>query len=202
MAQASSAMATTRLHALGQSLWLDNITRGLLTGGALRRYIDEWSVTGLTSRLRTLFANDASRRERLSAEAAGLYVDDSKNRITDETIRPPVALADACGSRDRVEAMFQGEKNNTTEERAVLHVALRARRDASVVLDGHAVAPGEHEVLDRMAAFADEVRNGRWRGHTGRCVRTVINIGIGGLRSGVGVTSWPSGRGRPRSGPR
>jgi glucose-6-phosphate isomerase len=130
--------------------------------------------------LRTLFANDASRGERFAAEAAGLYLDYSKNRITDETIRLLVGLADACGLRDRIEAMFQGEKINTTEERAVLHVALRAPRDASIVLDGHDVVPGVHAVLDRMAAFADEVRDGRWRGHTGRRVRAVINIGIGG----------------------
>ena len=130
--------------------------------------------------LRTLFADDASRGERFSAEAAGLYLEYSKNRITDETIRLLVDLADACGLRDRVEAMFQGERINTTEERAVLHVALRAPRGASVVLDGHNVVPGVHDVLDRMAAFADDVRDARWLGHTGRRVRTVINIGIGG----------------------
>ena len=130
--------------------------------------------------LRSLFANDPSRADRFSAEAAGLYLDYSKNRITDETVRLLVGLADACGLRERIDAMFRGERINTTEERAVLHVALRAPRGASIVLDGDNVVPHVHEVLDRMAAFADQVRDGRWRGHTGQRVRTVINIGIGG----------------------
>jgi glucose-6-phosphate isomerase len=130
--------------------------------------------------LRTLFANDPSRGERFAVEAAGLYLDYSKNRITDETVRLLVAVADACGLRERIEAMFRGERINTTEERAVLHVALRSPRGESIVLDGDDVVPHVHEVLDRMAAFADQVRDGRWRGHTGRRVRTVINIGIGG----------------------
>ena len=130
--------------------------------------------------LRTLFASDPSRGERLVAEAAGLYLDYSKNRVTDETIRLLVGLADACRLRDRIEAMFRGDKINTTEERAVLHVALRAPRDAAVVLDGENLAPHVHEVLDRMAAFAVQVRDGSWRGYTGRRMRTVINIGIGG----------------------
>jgi glucose-6-phosphate isomerase len=130
--------------------------------------------------MRELFANDPSRGERLSAEAAGLYLDYSKNRITDETVRLLVGMAEACGLRERIEAMFRGEKINTTEDRAVLHVALRAPRGESIVLDGDNVVPRVHEVLDRMAAFADQVRDGRWRGHTGQRVRTVINIGIGG----------------------
>ncbi len=130
--------------------------------------------------LRSLFANDPSRGERFTAEAAGLYLDYSKNRITDETVRLLVALADACGLRERIGAMFRGEKINTTEQRAALHVALRAPRGESIVLDGDNVVPHVHAVLDRMGAFADQVRDGRWRGHTGRRVRTVINIGIGG----------------------
>jgi len=130
--------------------------------------------------LRSLFASDPSRGQRFSAEAAGLYLDYSKNRITDETVRLLVDLANACGLRQRVDAMFRGERINTTEDRAVLHVALRAPRDGSFVLDGENVVPHVHAVLDRMAAFADQVRDGRWRGHTGRRVRTVINIGIGG----------------------
>ncbi len=130
--------------------------------------------------LRELFANDPSRGERLAAEAAGLYLDYSKNRITDETLRLLVGLAEACGLRARIEAMFRGEKINTTEDRAVLHIALRAPRGESIVLDGHEVVPDVHAVLDRMAAFADQIRDGRWRGHTGRRMRTVINIGIGG----------------------
>jgi glucose-6-phosphate isomerase len=130
--------------------------------------------------LRSLFADDPSRGERLAAEGAGLYLDYSKNRITDETLRLLVGLAEACGLRERIEAMFRGEKINTTEQRAALHVALRAPRGESIVLDGDNVVPHVHEVLDRMAAFADQVRDGRWRGHTGRRVRTIINIGIGG----------------------
>ena len=130
--------------------------------------------------LRSLFANDPSRADRFSAEAAGLYLDYSKNRITDETVRLLVGLADACGLRERIEAMFRGERINTTEDRAVLHVALRAPRGASIVFDGDNVVPQVHAVLDRMATFADQVRDGRWRGHTGQRVRTVINIGIGG----------------------
>jgi glucose-6-phosphate isomerase len=130
--------------------------------------------------LRSLFASDPSRGQRFAAEAAGLYLDYSKNRITDETVRLLVDLANACGLREHIEAMFRGERINTTEGRAALHVALRAPRGESIVIDGSNVVPHVHEVLDRMAAFADQVRDGRWRGHTGRRVRTVINIGIGG----------------------
>ena len=130
--------------------------------------------------LRSLFADDPSRGQRLVAEGAGLYLDYSKNRITDETLRLLLALADECGLRDRIEAMFRGQKINTTEGRAVLHVALRAPRDASIILDGDNVVPHVHELLDRMVAFVGQVRDGQWRGHTGQRVRTVINIGIGG----------------------
>jgi glucose-6-phosphate isomerase len=130
--------------------------------------------------LRTLFDGDPTRGERLTAEAAGLFLDFSKNRITDETLRLLVRLADECGLRARIDAMFGGEKINITEGRAVLHVALRAPRDASILVDGHNVVPDVHAVLDAMAAFADRVRNGDWKGHTGRRIRNVVNIGIGG----------------------
>jgi glucose-6-phosphate isomerase len=130
--------------------------------------------------LRTLFANDPSRGERFAVEASGVYLDYSKNRITEETIRLLVDLAEACGLRERIEAMFGGQRINATEDRAVLHVALRAPRGESILLDEDDVVPHVHAVLDRMATFADQVRDGRWRGHTGRRVRTVINIGIGG----------------------
>ncbi|HVC34992.1 MAG TPA: glucose-6-phosphate isomerase [Chloroflexota bacterium] len=130
--------------------------------------------------LRTLFADDPGRGERLTAEAVGIYVDYAKNRITDETVRLLVNLADECGLRERIDAMFRGEKINTTEQRAVLHVALRTPRGHQIVVDGEDVVPAVHAVLDRMAVFADRVRGGAWKGHTGKRVRNVVNIGIGG----------------------
>jgi glucose-6-phosphate isomerase len=130
--------------------------------------------------LRELFASDPARGERLTAEAAGIYLDYSKHRVTDETMRLLVALAEEAGLRARIDAMFSGEKINVTEQRSVLHVALRAPRNAKIVLGGADVVPQVHAVLDRMAAFADEVRSGRWKGHTGRSIRNVVNIGIGG----------------------
>jgi glucose-6-phosphate isomerase len=130
--------------------------------------------------LRQLFARDSARGERLAAEGAGVYLDYSKNRINDETISLLLGLADECGLRDRIDAMFRGEKINVSEKRAVLHVALRAPRGADIRVDGANVVPGVHEVLDRMAAFADRLRSGEWKGHTGKRIRNVINIGIGG----------------------
>ncbi len=130
--------------------------------------------------LRTLFDQDPKRGERLTAEAAGLYLDYSKNRITDETLDLLMQLADESGLRARIDAMFAGEKINVTENRAVLHVALRAPRGASIVVDGENVVTQVHAVLDKMSAFADRVRSGAWKGHTGRRIRNVINIGIGG----------------------
>jgi glucose-6-phosphate isomerase len=130
--------------------------------------------------LRELFADDAKRGERLAIEAAGLYLDYSKNRITDETLKLLVQLAEESGLRARIDAMFRGEKINITEDRAVLHVALRAPRDASIVVDGENVVPEVHAVLDKMSAFADRVRSGEWKGHTGKRIRNVLNIGIGG----------------------
>jgi glucose-6-phosphate isomerase len=130
--------------------------------------------------LRDLFARDPGRAERFTREAVGLCADFSKHRITDETLRLLVALADDCGLRARIDAMFRGEKINVTEGRAVLHVALRAPKGTRIVVDGEDVVPAVHEVLDRMAAFADRVRSGAWTGHTGKRIRNVINIGIGG----------------------
>ncbi len=127
--------------------------------------------------LRDLLSNDAFRGNRFAAEATGLCLDDSKNRVTDETLRLLVDLAETCGLRRRIEARFLGEKINTTDGRAVLHVALRAPRGASTIVDGDDVVPHVHEVLERMTVCADQIRDGRWRGHTGRRVRTVINIG-------------------------
>ena len=130
--------------------------------------------------LRELFAKDPARAERMSIEAAGLSLDYSKNRITDETIRLLLALAEQSGLRARIDAMFRGERINVTENRAVLHVALRAPRGTSIVLDGENVVPEVHAVLDKMAYFAQRVRSGAWKGHTGKRIRNVINIGIGG----------------------
>ena len=130
--------------------------------------------------LRHLFADDPKRGERMTAEAAGLYLDYSKNRITDETLKLLVQLADESGLRERIDAMFQGDKINSTENRAVLHVALRAPRGASIVVDGENVVPQVHAVLDKMADFSTRVRSGEWKGHTGKRIRNVINIGIGG----------------------
>ncbi len=130
--------------------------------------------------LRDLFADDPGRGERLAVEDVGLYLDYSKNRVTDDTLRLLVSLAEESGLRERIDAMFAGEKINPTENRAVLHVALRAPRGASIVVDGEDVVPQVHEVLDRMSAFADRVRSGEWQGATGRRIRNVVNIGIGG----------------------
>jgi glucose-6-phosphate isomerase len=130
--------------------------------------------------LRELFAADPSRGERLVAEAAGLYLDYSKNRITDETLRLLLALAEACSMRERIDAMFRGDKINATEERAVLHIALRAPPSERILVDGRNVVPDVHAVLERMADFSARVRSGEWIGHTGRRIRNVINIGIGG----------------------
>src|SRR3984957_8286311 len=130
--------------------------------------------------LRKLFADDPKRGERMTAEAEGLFLDYSKNRITDETVKLLIELAEESGLRSRIDAMFRGEKINTTEKRAVLHVALRAPKEASIVVDGQNVVPQVHAVLDRMAQFSNRIRSGSWKGHTGRRIRNVINIGIGG----------------------
>ena len=130
--------------------------------------------------LRQLFAEDPGRGERLTGEGAGLYLDYSKNRITDETVRLLLRLAQERGVAERRDAMFRGDKINITEQRAVLHVALRAPRDARILVDGRDVVPDVHEVLDAMSQFATSVRSGAWLGHTGKRIRNVINIGIGG----------------------
>jgi len=130
--------------------------------------------------LRQLFAADSSRGERLTAEGAGLYLDYSKNRVTDETVRLLLQLARERGVSERRDAMFRGDKINTTERRAVLHIALRAPQTAEVKLDGTNVVPAVHSVLQKMAAFSELVRSGQWKGHTGKRIKNVINIGIGG----------------------
>ena len=130
--------------------------------------------------LHQLFADDRERGESPAIEAAGLYLDYSKNRITDETLRLLLQLAHESGLRDRIDGMFRGDKINVSENRAVLHVALRAPRGATIMHDGRNVVPEVHAVLDRMADFANRLRSGAWKGHTGKPIRNVINIGIGG----------------------
>ncbi len=133
-----------------------------------------------TAHVRDLFASDPTRGERFAFEAEGIYLDYSKNRVTDETLGLLLDLANSASLRARIDAMFGGEKINITEDRAVLHVALRAPRDASFIVDGENVVPQVHEVLDRMAVFSERVRSGEWTGFTGKRIRNVVNIGIGG----------------------
>jgi glucose-6-phosphate isomerase len=142
----------------------------------LREHYDEVQAT----HLRDLFVKDPQRGERLTAEAVGIFLDYSKNRITDDTLRLLLQLADESGLRGRIDAMFDGEKINVTEDRAVLHVALRAPKSERIGVDGLNVVPAVHEVLGRMGEFADKIRAGRWLGHTGKPIVNVVNIGIGG----------------------
>ena len=144
--------------------------------GALRAHYEKVKDV----HLRQLFADDPDRGERFTIEGAELYLDYSKNRITDETVQLLVQLAKERGVAERRDAMFRGEKINVTEKRAVLHVALRAPKGASIVVDGHNVVPEVHAVLDKMVDFSNRVRRGEWRGHTGKAIRNVVNIGIGG----------------------
>jgi glucose-6-phosphate isomerase len=156
----SSDQATTR-----QSVWT-----------ALASHYDKVSKL----HLRQLFADDPKRGERMTIEAAGLFLDYSKNRVTDETLRLLLQVAEGYGLRSRIDAMFKGEKINITEKRAVLHTALRAPKDATILVDGKNVVPEVHAVLEHMADFSSRVRSGQWKGHTGRRICNVINIGIGG----------------------
>jgi glucose-6-phosphate isomerase len=142
--------------------------------------LEAHAATIRDTHLREFFARDEGRGERLNAEAAGVFLDYSKNRVTDETLRLLVDLAEASGLRERIDAMFRGDKINVSENRAVLHVALRAPKDVSIEVDGKNVVPDVHAVLDKMGAFAKRLRNGDWRGHTGKRIRNVVNVGIGG----------------------
>src|SRR5438874_8397096 len=130
--------------------------------------------------LRDLFANDSARGEKLTAEGAGLFLDYSKNRVTETTLKLLQQLAEECDLRGRIDAMFRGDKINITEKRAVLHVALRAPKGEKIVVDGEDVVPQVHVVLDKMAYFSERVRSGAWKGYTGKRIRNVINIVIGG----------------------
>ena len=151
-----------------------------LTSAAAWKALQSHVSTLKALHLRDLFAADPQRGERLTLEAAGIYLDYSKHRITDETLRLLLALAAESGLRERIDAMFSGQRINSTENRAVLHVALRAPRGADIRVDGVNVVPDVHEVLDRMAVFAERVRSGAWRGHSGKRIRNIVNIGIGG----------------------
>jgi len=151
-----------------------------LTGRAAWKELELHSRKMRRERLQKLFAADPDRGKRMALEAAGLYLDYSKNRVTDQTIQLLVQLAEQSELRTRIDAMFRGDKINVTENRAVVHVALRAPRSASILVDGKNVVPEVHEVLDRMADFSNRVRSGAWTGHTGKRMRNVVNIGIGG----------------------
>ena len=151
-----------------------------LTQLASWRALAQHSEQMKTTTLRDLFAQDAGRGERLTAEADGIFLDYSKNRVTDETVKLLLAVANESGLRGKIDAMFRGDKINITENRAVLHVALRAPKDEQILVDGKNVVPDVHEVLDKMSGFADRVRSGEWKGSTGKRTRNVVNIGIGG----------------------
>jgi glucose-6-phosphate isomerase len=151
-----------------------------LTQRSAWKALDEHYQKVRNLHLRTLFAEDAKRGERLALDAVGIYFDYSKNRITDETLRLLFDLANSAGLRERINAMFSGEKINVTERRAVLHVALRAPKDQVIRVDGTNVLPEVHAILDKMSNFSDRVRSGEWKGYTGKRIRNVINIGIGG----------------------
>jgi glucose-6-phosphate isomerase len=151
-----------------------------LTNRSEWKALEAHAETMRGQQLRQLFVDDATRGQRLTAEAEGIFLDYSKNRITDETLKLLFSLAEATGLRAKVDAMFRGDKINVTENRAVLHVALRAPQTEKIVVDGEDVVPGVHVVLDRMAEFADRVRAGEWKGFTGKPIRNVVNIGIGG----------------------
>jgi glucose-6-phosphate isomerase len=158
----------------------DQGRKPLLTDGAAWKALVHHHADIGNRHLRQLFADDPQRGTRLTASAAGLYLDYSKHRITDETVALLVRLAEERGLKTRVDAMFNGEKINVTEKRAVLHVALRAPATERIVVDGVDVIPAVHAVLDRMARFAQSVRSGEWKGHSGRRIRNIVNIGIGG----------------------
>src|SRR5258708_31759004 len=165
MKMATHAQAVSKRPAVKRQAWKDL--------GAHYKKVQE-------VHLRDLFADDPKRGERLTVEAVGLFLDYSKNRITGETFNLLIRLAEESGLRERIDAMFRGEKINVTEKRAVLHTALRAPRDASIVVDGENVVPKVYAVLDRMSDFANRVRSGEWKGHTGKRIRNVVNVGIGG----------------------
>ncbi|HEY3930175.1 MAG TPA: glucose-6-phosphate isomerase, partial [Candidatus Koribacter sp.] len=142
---------------------------------SLKQHSQEIAKTSL----RQLFDKDPERGTRYNTDAVGIFLDYSKNRITEETLKLLVQLANERGLKERIAAMFRGDKINITENRAVLHIALRAPKGESIKVDGEDVVPGVHAVLDKMSAFSDKVRSGAWKGHTGKRIRNIVNIGIG-----------------------
>ncbi len=158
----------------------ETFTRRSTSKDAAWRALEAHHASMRGQRLRDLFSDDPTRGERMTAEAAGVFLDYSKNRISDETLKLLIELAEQSGLRAKIEAMFRGEKINATENRAVLHVALRAPKGAAIIVDGVNVVTLVHDVLDKMADFAQRVRSGQWKGHTGERIRNVVNIGIGG----------------------
>ena len=144
--------------------------------GSLKAHAD--AIRG--TEMKAMFAEDAERGSRYTAEAAGIFLDYSKNRVTEETLGLLRALAEESRLREKIDAMFRGDKINVTENRAVLHVALRAPKGESIVVDGEDVVPAVHAVLDKMSGFSDQVRSGAWKGFTGKRIKNVVNIGIGG----------------------
>src|ERR1700677_3203846 len=155
-------------------------THSKLTEGQAWKALQAHYEQVRTLHLRQLFADDATRGEKLAVEAVGLYLDYSKNRVTAETLKLLFDLAKASGVRERLEAMFRGDKINITENRSVLHVALRAPKGESILVDGKDVVPEVHAVLDKMSAFSEKVRGGEWKGFTGKRIKNIVNIGIGG----------------------
>ena len=159
---------------------LENSAQGPLTQLQAWAELQRHSKQVITQHLREMFAADPERGKRMSTEVAGIYLDYSKNRITEQTIKLLLQLADQSGLHARTEAMFRGDRINTTENRSVLHVALRMPRGSSIIVDGKNVVPEVHAVLDKMADFSNRIRSGAWKGHSGKRIRNIINIGIGG----------------------
>ena len=179
-AQAPSQISKTDERKMDMAARVESITGNPVVKRQAWKALEAHSKQIQKSHLRNLFADDPKRGERLTLEAVGIYFDYSKNLITDETLKLLLQLAEESGLRARIDAMFRGEKINVTEKRAVLHVALRAPRGTSIVVDGVNVVPEVHAVLDKMTDFSNRVRSGDWKGHTGKRIRNVINIGIGG----------------------
>ncbi len=179
-AQGPSQISTMDERKMDMAARVESITGNPVVKRPAWKALEAHSKEIQKSHLRNLFADDPKRGERLTLEAVGIYFDYSKNLITDETLKLLLQLAEESGLRARIDAMFRGEKINITEKRAVLHVALRAPRGTSIVVDGVNVVPEVHAVLDKMTDFSNRVRNGAWKGHTGKRIRNVINIGIGG----------------------